>query len=129
MRSIRDYQYISSSKIDAIFAQIPQKWLEGISAKIGVDIGAFSAEISNASPAEKTHIAKLNALEEFLQSQMYLKSSAVAQTWMRGHFVARAGFLAEQKGWFFLLESKTSKQSFWQALNRILSQELPPRNR
>jgi len=110
MCALRDYQYISDSKIDVLFPQIPKTFLDGVSAELGFNFGLVSGKVSGHCPSLESRIAKLTVIESYLEKHSLLESSITPQNWVSGKYVARAGFLQGHKG-LVLFAGKQSKRA------------------
>lgn len=67
---LRDFLYISETKVDLYFPQIPESFFHRLSKEIGIDLGFFSAGIKHESnKQEKTVVERLLVLDKFLRKK------------------------------------------------------------
>jgi hypothetical protein len=95
---MRDYQYISDSKAEMLFPQIPPRFLEGVSAEIGFDFGLIKGKVGRAISPITSRVARVQAIEKYFSTEGALLAIPRAESWVSGEFEARAGFLPPCKG-------------------------------
>jgi hypothetical protein len=65
--SVRFYQYVSASKVDQLFEQVPSKRLGKIAKKLTIDLKVLKAEFdAGGRDAEQSLYGKLRIVERFL---------------------------------------------------------------
>ena len=65
---MRYYVYISKSKVEMLYSQIPPRLLENIAGKLTIDFKLIKTEFSEV-PKEKTLHSKLQIVESYLFGQ------------------------------------------------------------
>lgn len=63
---MRYYVYISESKVEMLYSQIPQNLLENIAGKLTIDLKLIKTEFAE-TPKEKTLHSKIEIIENYLQ--------------------------------------------------------------
>ncbi len=65
---MRYYVYISESKVDMLYSQIPEKLLETVAGKLTIDLKLIKTEFSEIPKEKKIH-SKVQIIEKFLSTQ------------------------------------------------------------
>lgn len=60
---MKHYIYISDTKVDMIFAQIPKAMLEGLAGELKINLGVLSASFKQEA-SQETRFSKLEVLEK-----------------------------------------------------------------
>jgi hypothetical protein len=64
------YVYISDSKVDMLYSQIPKRILDRIAADLNVNLGIFSLSVKEKENQEKTHYEKLKLVINYIENNM-----------------------------------------------------------
>jgi len=95
---MRYYHYISESKVEMLFPQIPPKFLGGLKVELGFDFGLLKGKLAGEDVSPAGLIAKAQAVERYLEKQGEIVEAAEQHVWLRGSFTARMGFLTDCPG-------------------------------
>ena len=95
---MRYYHYISTSKVDMLFPQLPPDFLAGIKVELGFDFGLFKGKLAGDRRDDTADVARASAIERYLEKTGALRTEIAEGTWLRGQFKARSGFLPECPG-------------------------------
>src|SRR5262249_46900096 len=95
---MRFYQYISDSKTDMLFPQIPPPLLEGLSAELGFDFKLLKGKISTSKLEMTSRIAKVEAVERHLVERGGISDDIHERAWIKGRARFRCGYLPSCKG-------------------------------
>lgn len=98
IKSMRYYHYLSASKVEMLFPQIPLSFLDGLKVELGFDFGLLKGKISGEHRDPATLVAKVNALEKFFEREKTLRTDIVEGTWLRSRFTGRMGFIPDHEG-------------------------------
>jgi hypothetical protein len=60
------YIYISDTKVDMLFAQIPRKTLEGLAGELNINFGIFSTTLKQDA-AEENRFSKLEVVRKYIE--------------------------------------------------------------
>lgn len=140
---MRYYLYISETKVDMLFPQVPGAVQQGIAKKVGFDLKLFTASVETQNQTFESRIARLQAVEEHLRLAGKIGSPGDQTPWIAGtvmaHFVPIVDnavlFLSQLNEGYLVLGGSTehmigsvksgirglSFSSFYQ-ISRILSQ-------
>ena len=92
------FHYVSASKIDMLFPQVPESFLTGLKVELGFDFGFLKGKLAGERHDPTTRIAQVLALERFFEKEGLLRTCLEEGTWMRGHLYGRAGCLPSYEG-------------------------------
>lgn len=95
---MRYYQYISDAKAEMLFQQIPAGFLDGLKVELGFDFGLFKGKLSGEQPSKASRVARVEAVEKYLEQNDTLKSSPEEKSWLRGSYSAKVGYLSDCPG-------------------------------
>lgn len=95
---MRYYHYISDSKVEMLFQQIPPSFLEGVKVELGFDFGLFKGKLAGEQHTVASRIARVEAVERYIDNQSTVRSSPEEMTWLRGTFAAKVGYLSDCPG-------------------------------
>lgn len=90
---MRFYHYISDSKLEMLFPQIPPKFLGGLKVELGFDFGLLKGKLAGENTSPAGRIAQAQAVERYLEEKCQIVETAEQHVWLRGSFSARIGFL------------------------------------
>lgn len=96
---MKHFIYLSDSKIDMLFAQIPRPFLSTLVAKIGVNIGVLQAELAETK-TELNRYDKLKAVLAYLENEGKIGTLNEMQTFFRGSLEMKWGQY-EQSGFLY----------------------------
>jgi hypothetical protein len=93
--SMKYYVYISDTKVDMLYSQIPKKMLDKIAVELGVNLGMFSLSVKEKENREKTplqtRIEKLRLVEKYLEANMEVGTVDQPKTYFKGSLPMRWG--------------------------------------
>jgi hypothetical protein len=68
--SMKYYVYISGTKVDMLYSQIPKKIRDKIAVELGINLGMFSPNVKRKENHEKTRIEKLRLVVNYIENNM-----------------------------------------------------------
>jgi hypothetical protein len=68
--SMKYYVYISDTKVDMLYSQIPQNILRKIAAELNINLGIFSLSVKGKENEEKTRYEKLKLVVNYIENNM-----------------------------------------------------------
>ena len=80
---MRYYVYISESKVEMLYSQIPRKLLENIAGKLTIDLKLIKTEFSE-SPKEKTLHSKIQIVQTDLYGQGLIGNTRAPNSYIKG---------------------------------------------
>ena len=92
------YHYVSASKIDMLFPQVPSGFLDGLKVELGFDFGLLKGKLAGERRDPTTRIAQVQVLERFFEMEGLLRLTLTEGTWMKGKLKGRAGSLPSYDG-------------------------------
>lgn len=92
------YHYISNTKVDMLYPQIPQEFLDGIKVELGFNIGILQGKLAGQHHDRNTTVARAKAIETFFEKEGLLKPEIIEGMWLQTEFTARTGFLPDCPG-------------------------------
>jgi hypothetical protein len=93
------YVYISDTKIDMIYSQIPQRKLEEISGELKIDLKLFSATVKKSSGTQNRY-TKVDIVSHYLLKHAKVGSINEPQTYFTGTIPMRWGLLGDNLAYF-----------------------------
>src|SRR2546430_14102855 len=99
------YIYISDTKIDMLYPQIPKPILKKIASSLSIDLKLLGAEVNigaKSNPSEETRYAKVKIVSEYIEKHLDVGSVDAASTYFKGTLPMRWGELAESGTVFFV---------------------------
>ncbi|MFE6946034.1 DUF7019 family protein [Streptomyces chartreusis] len=81
---VRYYLYVSRSKVDMLFQQIPQKLLKQLAAEAKVDLKLVSLAVQKQAAPEPSLYGQLDIVEEYLDREYSLGWMTDPTSWFRG---------------------------------------------
>ncbi len=87
---MRYYVYISESKVEMLYSQIPPSLLENIAGKLTIDLKLIKTEFSE-SPKEKTLHSKIQIVENYLSEQGLIGDTKSPKSYIKGSEIMRWG--------------------------------------
>ncbi|MFE2180043.1 DUF7019 family protein [Streptomyces sp. NPDC059455] len=99
---MRYYLYVSQSKLEMLFQQIPQKLLGRLAAEAKVDLKVLSLALQKpAGPAAGTY-GQLDVIEEYLDREYDIGWMAEPSSWFRGDLGLRIAGYGQSAGPVFM---------------------------
>ncbi len=87
---MRYYVYISETKVEMLYSQIPEKLLESIAGKLTIDLKLIKTEFSE-TPKEKTLHSKIEIIENYIANHGLLGDSNKPNEYIKGKDYFRWG--------------------------------------
>ncbi|MGY4394190.1 hypothetical protein ACVWXB_007489 [Streptomyces sp. TE12347] len=81
---MRYYMYVSESKVDMLFQQIPQKLLQQLATEAKVDLKVLSLAVQKGASPEPSLYGRLDVVEEYLDREYSIGWMTEPTTWFRG---------------------------------------------
>jgi hypothetical protein len=98
---LRNYLYVSDTKLDMLFDQIPQSALKRISTEVKVDLKLTSVTLRQADNPDPTWAAKLKIVERFIDSHHQVGTiQEPGNEYFRGQMDMQWGWLRDRAVWF-----------------------------
>jgi Family of unknown function (DUF7019) len=94
---MRYYTYISDSKLDMLYDQIPAKIRSRIVTELKLDIKVVSLSIRE-QPSAATRYGKLGVVEKYIAQQLDVGSITAPAAWFRGRLSLRSGIYRNAPG-------------------------------
>jgi hypothetical protein len=92
--ALKYYVYVSKTKVDMLFAQIPRSFLSGLSAELKFNLGVLSTTLKQDADQETT-IAKLTATVRYLEQNESIGTIDQPDAYFRGQLsMVRDSYLA-----------------------------------
>jgi hypothetical protein len=88
--TLKYYLYVSVSKVDMLFAQIPRAFLSGVEGELTVNLGVVSTTIKQGSDPETTY-AKLGAVIRYLEKHEPIGTVDEPKDYFRGQMLMKWG--------------------------------------
>lgn len=94
--SLKYYIYISDSKVDMLYAQIPKSIKNGLAAELKLNIGMLSASLKQG-PLDETKYSKLQIVNRYIEKELELGSIDEPKEYIRGIAPVRWGSYGSSK--------------------------------
>lgn len=94
------YIYISETKVDMLFPQIPKPILKRIASSLNIDLKLFGAELSvgiKGNQANETRYAKVKIVSEYIEKNLDVGSIEAPSTYFKGTLPMRYSIFATSK--------------------------------
>ena len=81
------YIYISDTKVDMLYPQIPKSILKKIASSLSIDLKLFGTELSigaKGNPSEETRYAKVRIVSEYIEKHLDVGSVDAPSTYFKG---------------------------------------------
>ena len=88
--ALRYYVYVSDTKIDQLFAQIPSKLLKKISIETSIDLKVIRLTVKQ-NPSEENRISRLRVVERFIHQKGEVGTVDQPAQWIQGTLNLRWG--------------------------------------
>ncbi|MFD5619240.1 DUF7019 family protein [Streptomyces yangpuensis] len=94
---MRYYEYVSETKVQMLFDQIPPKLLSKLAAEAKIDLTIFGLSVQKAQ-TEATLYSRLELVEEYLDRNYEITWMTEAGSWFRGELNLRTATYQEVDG-------------------------------
>lgn len=84
MGDLRYYLYISDSKVDMLFPQVPDADQKQTAAKFGFDVKILSASFEVQQKKFKSGVARLQAVEAYIRTTQHVGTPRARSSWIAG---------------------------------------------
>ena len=88
------YVYVSDTKVDMLYSQIPQNILKKIAAEININLGIFSLNVKGKENQEKTRYEKLRLVVNYIENNMDVGTVDEPKAYFKGSLLMRWGAFA-----------------------------------
>lgn len=83
---LRYFLYLSATKIDMLYPQIPPAFFDGAEAELKVNLGVISTGVKSRSPDRPTELsARASAIESHLSSEKVIGTIDKPRSWIKGN--------------------------------------------
>ncbi len=83
------FQYISRSKVEMLFPQVPHSLREKVSAEIGFNLGVVSGKLGSAADRFENVVTQLQTVERYLEGANMIGTVAQPRDWFSGEMLAK----------------------------------------
>lgn len=97
------YIYISDTKVDMLYPQIPKPLLKKIASSLNIDLKLFGAELSigaKGNPSNETRYVKVQIVSEYIEKHLDVGSVDAPSTYFKGKLPMRYGTLGRDAIYF-----------------------------
>ena len=82
---LRYYVYLSATKVDMMYPQIPPVFLKGAEAELKVNLGVISTRLKAHGPEEAKELPlRMSAVESYLRNQKQVGTVDDPKMWIGG---------------------------------------------
>jgi hypothetical protein len=99
------YRYLSSSKIEMLFPQVPHRLRETVSAEVGFNFGVLSGSLGSQTNRFDAVVTRLTAIERHLEDIGVIGDIRQPKEWFKGTIKAKTARLWTQGGAVFFIGS------------------------
>lgn len=93
---IKYYVYISATKVDMLYSQIPPAFLKGAEAELKINLGVISTSLKGRGPEEAKELpARVAAIASYLRDQRKVGPVDSSSEWVEGSTSMRWGCVHE----------------------------------
>jgi hypothetical protein len=93
---LKYYVYISATKVDMLYPQIPPAFLKGAEAELKISLGVISSGLKTHGPEEAKELpARAAAVESYLRNQREVGTIDDPKSWLGGVALMRWGCVQE----------------------------------
>lgn len=92
------FHYLSATKADMLFPQIPPEFLDGIKVELGFNFGVLQGKLSGEQKNNDAAVARVIAIEKYFETKNLIRSEIAEGTWFRAELEAKMGFLPQCPG-------------------------------
>lgn len=90
------YVYVSRTKVDMLYAQLPPDFLKGISAEVKVNVGVLSGTLKGTSDANDSNLLQpLHAVSEYIRKREYIGTINSPGTYISDTSSLKYGIVSE----------------------------------
>src|SRR5947209_11465862 len=97
------YIYISDTKVDMLYPQIPKPILKRIASSLSIDLKLLGAEVNigaKSNSPDETHYAKVKIVSEYIEKHLDVGSIDAPSTYFKGKLSMKQGTLLNQAAYF-----------------------------
>src|SRR5258708_39832202 len=97
------YVYISDTKVDMLYPQIPKSLLKKIASNLSIDLKLLGAEVNigaKGSPSDETRYAKVKIVSEYIEKHLDVGTVDAPSTYVKGRLSMRQGTFKDQAAYF-----------------------------
>src|SRR4051794_14745891 len=93
---LRYYVYISATKVEMLYSQVPPAFLKGAEAELKVNLGIISTSLKGRGPEEARELpARVAAVSSYLRDQNEVGTVEDPKAWIEGVVPMRWGCVRE----------------------------------
>jgi hypothetical protein len=93
---LKYYVYISATKVNMLYPQIPPAFLRGAEAELKINLGVISTTVKGRGPEEATELpARVAAVQSYLRNENAVGSIENPRQWTEGSMPMRWGRVSE----------------------------------
>ena len=104
------YVYVSSSKVEMLYSQIPRRFLNGVAGELKVNLGIASSTLTQKA-SEETVYSKLSAVLRYIHENVAVGSIDSPEDYFSGNGIVRWG-LYDNQGSLVLFVGSTDATIF-----------------
>jgi len=94
---LKYYVYISATKVNMLYPQIPPAFLRGAEAELKINLGVISTSVKGRGPEEATELpARVAAVQSYLRKENAVGSIENPRQWTEGTMPMRWGRVSEE---------------------------------
>lgn len=97
------YHYISASKVEMLFPQVPHALREKISAEIGFNVGLVAGKVGSEVARSDDIVTRLKVVEQYLVDSRELGTVKALREWFTGEMTAQTMGLRSHGGPVFFV--------------------------
>jgi hypothetical protein len=97
------YIYISDTKVDMLYPQIPKPLLKKIASNLSIDLKLLGAEVNigaKSNPSDETRYAKVRIVSEYIEKHLDVGTVDAPSTYFKGQLSLRQGTFKDQVAYF-----------------------------
>jgi hypothetical protein len=92
------YVYISDTKVDMLYSQIPKKMLDKIAVELGINLGMFRLNVKGKEDQEKTRFEKLKLVVNYIENNLDVGTVDEPKAYFKGSLPMRWGRFGSDSG-------------------------------
>jgi uncharacterized protein DUF7019 len=122
---VREYVYVSDTKVDMLFEQIPRPWAKRMAGELKISLKLVSLSLREA-PTTQTRYSKLAVVESFVRRELAVGSVDDPELYVSGTLPMRWGPYGEEHGMvFFAGASSETVVGLGGSLRHVIGTSLP----